>query len=86
MPAFQRTCIVCGGPIESRWLCLKCEAAYGLSVPFRCWPEWAKMLVRLCWRERRVQLMQIRYETEIYETIVVCAGIDGTRGDGIESR
>ena len=83
MPPFQRTCIVCGGPIGSRWLCLKCERAYSLDVPFRDWPGWAKMLVRLCWRERRAELRRLRYEADVpIAMVVVRVDIHGEREGG----
>lgn len=54
-----------------------------MDVPFRDWPGWAKMLVRLCWRERRAELRRLRYEADVpIAMVVVRVDIHGEREGG----
>lgn len=61
-------CMICGDPTRpQQWVCARCEAAYGLDVPFAQWPAWAKALAEEEQQERRQERLHRRYEVQVYD-------------------
>ena len=56
-------CITCARPITASFkVCRKCEERYGLGVPFKEWPEWAK---RLYYSKRAEYLQDVRSARDV---------------------
>jgi len=70
----NRCCICDKALTGTSWVCHTCAATYGLEVPYRQWPDWARALVSFENRERRYQrtigAITVSYEEAGVENLV----------------
>jgi hypothetical protein len=66
LPDALATCMACGKHITWRKsVCDACETAYDLRGAKRLWPAWAKRLHADYVRQRRSELRQLVYESDL---------------------
>ena len=57
------TCMICGRPITRQFmLCHQCERRWGLDIPVRLWPQWARTLWSDHKSQRRDELERLQRE------------------------